>query len=139
MGRWILLCAALAGCGGEPPEAEEHDHHAHSAVYGGVLVEIGDHLAQVELVHDPDAATVTAYVWDGHVEKPIFLTMDAIELSVETGTVTLRPVEDPKTGDRAGHASKFVGKAEGLESIDGGTIRRIDLSGRAFEALEIGG
>lgn len=140
---WVLA-AALAACGEKPPPEEpwEYGHHAHHPVYGGVLVELGEHEAHVEVVHDAGEGSLTAYIWDGHVEEPIFISMDSIEVSLGAGgQVTLRPVTDPKTGDRPGRASKFTGNADALRGLEGfrGTIRKLVVAGGTYEAVAVEG
>lgn len=146
----VFAVLALLGCN-EPLEQPVEDdaadaEHVHDPVYGGVLVEVGEHFAQVELVHDAEAGELTAYIWDGHVSDAVPLEMTGIAVEGTAGgkafKLELRPVEDELTGDRAGHASCFAGKAmqlRGAERITG-TLARLVIMDQTFErvAFEIG-
>jgi hypothetical protein len=49
---------------------EVHRHgHVHTAPHGGLLVEVGDHQFNVELVIDREIGRIAAYVLDGHAEN----------------------------------------------------------------------
>ncbi|MHC4957291.1 MAG: hypothetical protein ACYTGN_02875 [Planctomycetota bacterium] len=75
-----------AGHDDDPDHHDDGDgdgHGAHAPKMGGVLVDL-DHLVQVEFVLDRKAGKLTAYIWDGHVEK-------GVEIDQETLAVTLTP------------------------------------------------
>lgn len=148
MQRWtaFLLAAAMAACGEHDHDhghdhGHDHDHdhadhddHAHPPKYGGHLVEIGDHLFQVELLLD--GGTLTAYVWDGHVENPVRLKMARFPVAVNGTTYELAPVADPLTGETVGDTSRFAVAAAGLKELAEleGTVGPLEIGGRTFEA-----
>ncbi len=156
MRRWIPVALLLAACSGEERpapaaagDAHSHDHeaHAHAPRYGGVLVELGDHEAQVELALDGETGTLTAYLWDGHVEEAVRSDMKSLRISLITGRdpleIDLWPVTDPLTGEKAGDTSRFeatVERLKGAIAFDGilgdVTLRGRQYRGKAFEYRE---
>jgi hypothetical protein len=116
----VVLCAA---CQGERQDLEaadsaHHDHH-HAAPHGGLLVEIGNHAANLEFVLDAEAGLLTAYVMDGCAENAVRIAQPAIELSVtlppqngqagpRTIEVVLDAIANPLTGEIVGDTSQFA-------------------------------
>ena len=98
---WIGVCALGAACGAPPapprekvepavvgemspeeaggmtPAPEPEGGHEHVAPHGGALVELGEELAHLELVHDPTTGTLTAYVLDGEAEQAVRVSASA--------------------------------------------------------------
>ena len=60
----------------------EGDAHAHTAMYGGHLVEVGEHNYSLELV--PGDGKVDVYVMDAHHENPVLVGADDIEFELDT-------------------------------------------------------
>lgn len=73
---------AAEGASAAQPAAGEEAAHSHAARHGGVLIEIGEHAAQVELVLDADAGTLTAHVMDGCAEKAVRIEQPQIVLKL---------------------------------------------------------
>ncbi len=98
-------------------EHEGHDHegHDHDPVHpGGVLAELGDHMAQLEAALDSEKGTITLWVWDAHIENTIRLKDASLLAAVSVG-------EDPfrfsfaaqakvLTGETVGNSSEFKGQ-----------------------------
>jgi hypothetical protein len=93
-----------------PPAAATHQHHA---PHGGILVELGEEFAQVELVLDPDAGSLTAYILDGEAEESIRLKQPSLTLAIDTpGSTAMQTVDLPAranilTGETVGDSSEF--------------------------------
>ncbi|MHC4819962.1 MAG: hypothetical protein ACYTF8_18125 [Planctomycetota bacterium] len=108
---FLLAALLLAACGDagpvEPlvpkpePAAARHQHQPQR---GGRLVEIGAHVAQVEIVHDREAGTLAAYIMDGHASRAVL------------------------TGETVGDTSRFEIRAGLLERIRGFTGVLVELS-----------
>jgi hypothetical protein len=136
----LLLALVLAGCSKSPdanlPAAPAG--HVHSAPHGGTLVELGQHVYNVELVRDRDAGKLSLYVLDGHAENFIRIPAPAIELVAITGgerrTLTLRAVANAATGETVGDTSQFEAQADWLRSASQfpGTISSIEIRGSQF-------
>jgi len=143
-----LLSLALAcGCGRSHDHAAEPGHahtHQHAAPHGGMLVEVGNHQFNVELVHDAATGTLTLYTLDAHAENFVRTAMPAIELSVTAGgkarTLTLLPVANTATGETVGATSQYQAEAAWLKDASGltGIITRLDFNGAAFEQVPFG-
>ena len=133
MFRNLALLAALltAACGKEAdhadalqepePAAQEEEHCAHEPVWGGQLVEIGKHVAQVEIVHDEEEGSLNAYVMDGHASRAVRLPAKSLAVRIEAGgeefTLELKPVADALTGETVGDTSRFEIRKDLLKRI----------------------
>lgn len=128
--------------GGQPaPSAKQADGgHDHEAPHGGSLIEFGDEFAHLELLLNADTGRLTVYVLDGEAETPVRLAQPAIVLMVTVPdvlspiSVTLEPVENALTGEKAGDTSQFVATVPELEGRREfrGTVSSLTIRGRAF-------
>ena len=158
-GMTLLLALALVACGdnhGDDHEhgdehGDSHEHredqahletgHAHTANYGGRLVELGDHEFQVELLLYPEEGRLEAYTFDGCAEKPVACAMQSItvqgEADGEAFTVELQPQANIYAKQTEGKATKFSGTHEQLKGLKGfkGTIAKLVLVDRTFESI----
>jgi len=146
-----LVCLSLGGgCGDEHAhehEGEDHDHapgdaahgHVHEAPHGGTLVVLADESVNLELVLDPAAGKLTAFVLDGHAERGLRVAQPSISMALRRGAgdpfdVTLVAVANPLTGETAGDTSEFAATDERLRGpgpIDG-VVRSVAVRGTAF-------
>lgn len=145
-----LLAALLfaAGCSKSPDSGKHaaHGAHVHVAPHGGTLVEIGDHAYNVELLRDPAAGKLTAWILDAHAEN--FVRLKAPELAfvaMPAGQFTplkLRAVANPATGETVGNTSQFEVQADWLKTA--GTfagIFTVEINGTVYKdvAYTLGG
>lgn len=138
-----LLCAACGEHDTVPPltEAEDTARHDHQPLRGGRLVEIGEHVAQVEIVHDAAAGTLNAYVMDGHASHPVRLPAKSLRLRLEVAgeefVFDLKPVADALTGETVGDTSRFEIRADLLERIRGfsGVIDELEVFDRVYKEI----
>lgn len=92
---------------------EESGEHHHDAPHGGILVELGDHFANVELVLDTEAGKLTLYAFDAHAESPVRLTQQSIPFKLalpddaQEYELTLAATVNPLTGETLGDTSEF--------------------------------
>ncbi len=125
----LLMAASLAaglflvGCGGDSSShADGHSEgsHGHSAKYGGKLVELGRHEANLEFVFVPAEGRLTAYALDAHAENFVRLPIEGITAQVTVNgaeqTLVLRPMGNSATGEKPGDTSQFQGTSDGLKS-----------------------
>lgn len=137
---------------GHDTPADAEAEHVHVAPHGGLLLEIGPHIANIELVRDSAEGRLTLYVLGPHAEVavPILQYEVVIELrpgrdaqSAAAGSVLyelrLDPVENPLTGETAGHTSQFTAVSEILQGdaplrglIKQIAIKDLDLSDIPF-------
>lgn len=126
----LTLAAAtfLSGCAkqstdndrnGSSAAAAAHDHNF-PAPHGGTLVELGNHLYLLELVHDPAAGKLTAYLLDAHAENFIRSPLAAIDLLVSRdgapAPLSLVAVANSATGETVGNSAEFAAEAEWLKT-----------------------
>lgn len=124
--RWsvpfVVLVAALAGCGPDAPKAppaapEAHDH---TAPHGGELLELGEEEAHVEVLHDRKAATVTVWVYGKSLSAPVAVEAPTILLGSKDGPKELKGVAlDAKPGATAATSWKFTDPALDVDPLDG--------------------
>ena len=140
----LLSSSALVACGGGEEHGGGHDHggHVHLAPHadeGGMLVELGDHFANVEFVLDPEAGRLTMYTLGAHASKAVRSPSTSVVVSVDMHgdaplEVELAAQASELNGDTVGASSMFVGEDPGLVGAGHfhGTIRAINLRGEDF-------
>lgn len=130
----LLLGAAACSKQQDHTTAHAH-HHEHVAPHGGTAVILGNEAYHLELVRDPAAGTLTAYVLDGHMEN--FIRMEAASFEVAasvngaTHLLLFRAVANSATGESVGNTSQFEAQADWLRSTAAfdGVVKRITIRG----------
>jgi hypothetical protein len=129
------------GCSPSPDSAlptSPPGSHIHVPLHGGVLVEVGDHAYNLELVRDGETGKLTVYVLDGHAENFVRIAVPSFELIAITGgerrPLTLRAVANPATGETVGDTSQFEAQADWLKRTTQfpGEVPVIDIRGTPF-------
>jgi hypothetical protein len=155
----IVTVVFAVACGGEapPPDAVPASttpaapigtaagEHAHTAPHGGVLVELGEHFAFLEVVLDGDAGSVTIYVLDGEAEKGVRITQPSVSLtfdapaSVAGQTLVLNAKANALTGETVGDTSEFVAVNPALKGQTTFTARvgEVTVKGQPFKDLTV--
>lgn len=137
-----LLAAAPLACDDKKPAPSPAPPpaHEHRASRGGMLVELGEEQAHVELVVDVATGAITAYVLDHEAEKSIRIAQPEITLVVvvpgqRPAPVPLRARDNPVTGDAVGRSSEFAGQFDGIRGLKEweGSIQAITVLGATFE------
>jgi len=132
----------IGGCGGHDHDHPHDEDHHHDPVHeGGALAELGDHVGQLEAAIDPEAGTLSFWVWDGHVENAVRLPDESLSAEVtigdETFTLACAAQESALTGETVGDSSEFQGqddRLKGAEHIDV-HVARITVKGVTHEDL----
>lgn len=149
MKKLLALVVFLAGCDAQPPvppppakapenrelpAPEQGEGHQHQAPHGGMLVELGDHFANLEIVFDASTGSMTAYVLDGHADGPVRIEQKEIVLQFRGFTVALQAVGSPLTGETPGNSSQFEARSENLKGLQAfeATIVKIAVKGSAL-------
>ena len=145
----LVLVAACSGSeAGSGAEASEEHHHAHSAKFGGTLVELGDHFANLEFTWNGETGEVELYTWDAHVEGSQRSATEAPSLAIEPHghgedvpepfTVVLAPRVSKTSGETVGDSSKFTGQHDSLKGLDhfSVTVAEVTLKGQTFKDVE---
>lgn len=149
LGSILALVVGLAGCGrsdesatqGAASNEDKDGHHAHVAPHGGTLIEIGDHMFALELVHDAEEGRLTAYVLDAHAEKFVRIPAEGFEIvALVAGrreSLPMAAVANPVTGETIGDTSEFTGAAKWLKgkvAVDA-LIPALEIRGTAFKDI----
>ena len=153
--RWLVpfagVVAALAllnGCGDHQTAdgsghsnaaGEAHSHDAEPAPpHGGTPVLVADDEFHLELVLDPVAAKMQAYVLDGHLERYVQIPETNFVIVAKSGGATEQLVfqraPEPGTGTLPATSALFEARAEWLKTAKEfeGTIPTITLNGKTF-------
>lgn len=117
-----------------------HAGHAHKAPHGGILVELGDHAYNVELVRDRTAGKLSVWILDGHAENFVRLKSPTLELIAMPGgtftRLTLQAVANPATGETIGDTSQFEVHADWLKDAgEFAGIFTVEIKGTKFEQV----
>jgi hypothetical protein len=137
--RAFALLALLSACATKPPPAEAAAH-SHRAPHGGTLVELGDHLYNVELVRDRTAGKLTAWIFDAHAENRVRIQSPTIDLIAMPGgqftRLPLEPVANPATGETIGDTSQFEAQADFLKTAgEFAGIVSVEIKGTRFDKV----
>ena len=136
----LLLSAPLLAA--TAPEHDDHDHghshgHEHHAPHHGTLIALGEELAHLELVLDPERGELRAYSLDGEAEHAVPLKQTELRLRVVKPAVELKLVAQANelTGEKPGQSSEFVGSnplLKNLKEFDASLVQ-IDIVGQNFQ------
>lgn len=117
---------------------DEHDHH-HHAPHHGSLTMIGDHVAQVELLVDPEAGRLEAYILDGEAEAPLAADQTALDVEVtisgETEPLPLKLVAVEEGKPESGYAVQHD-KLKGVTALKA-TLASLKLSDKTHEKVAV--
>lgn len=146
----LLLAAALltaTGC----RRGHDHDHaaatataaatggHAHAAPNGGVLVELGDHAHNVELVTRPGGFDL--YLLDAHASNFIRVAEPALAANafVAGRVVPLAFVAqaNPASGETVGQTSHFAAAWPEAVAPERIQLARVSLNGVVYRNIDI--
>ncbi len=145
-GTQLLVAALLAlaptpGCtkapatsavSGQPPGHHHHPPH------GGTPVVLGDEDYQVELLLDPAAGKLQAYIFDGEMENFMRSTAPSITLEATLGgqahELVLAAVPNPETGETVGDTSLFEAQADWLKGAPqfDGVLKSVSVRGSTY-------
>jgi hypothetical protein len=123
---------------------DNNQTHAHAAPHGGTLVELGSHVAQVELLLDSATGQITLFLFDGHAQHPLRIAAPRIEITVAPTDpqgppviFDLLPVANPLTGETTDDTSQFQARHDELRNVQRATvlIRAIPLPSRTFTEI----
>ena len=136
----MVLGSIAGGCSRSDNHAAASAAHAHehNPPHGGTAVVLGDENYHLELVHNPAAGVLTAYVLDGHMENFIRTNVTSFEavarVAGEARTLTFRAVANAATGETVGDTSQFEAQADWLKTATrfDGTLKNLTVRGTAF-------
>ena len=99
-------------------EEVDGDMHAHTAKFGGELIEVGEHEFSLETVEKDGKLHV--YVMDAHHEEPVMVKTGDIELELDLEGGEEVELEGEPVEEKDGMASQFAfAMPEGVTSLEG--------------------
>ena len=102
---------------------------------------MGEESYHLELVLNPAAGVLTAYVLDGHMENFIRTNVTSFEaiarVAGEARTLTFSAVANAATGETVGDTSQFEAQADWLKTATrfDGTLKSLTIRGTAFNEV----
>lgn len=153
----VLAATSLAACGGTKDSAPASDSSTASVSpsqvtvppkgpHGGMLVAVGNGLAQLEFNVDTTQGVVVLRVYDGAAKEPIRLTQGRIDMTmldlVEGGadvTTILAGRASTKTNETIENTSVFIGFVPQLvgHARFRGRVQRIEIGGQVFTDIPV--
>lgn len=134
----IVVLSAGFGCAKkETGHAAASDHH-HHAPHGGVLVELGEHQANLEFKFDEARGIMQAWVFDGHAENFVRISEPGFEVETVAGgagrLLDFVAVSDTMTGETVGDTATFEASAEWLRTAKAfdGRVKAITVRGNTY-------
>ncbi len=142
-----LLVFGVIGCGrSEPPPVADvtgGHGHVHTSKYGGVLVEVGNHEFNLEVLVDPRLGRLTVWTLDAHAEAYLRIPTKFLEVSARMNSgpeqlLQARAVANPATGEVEGNSAQFEATADWLKGAKDveGAVKSITLGGKTFTDLK---
>jgi hypothetical protein len=137
----VIATGLFFGCSKSPgtaPGASVQRFQPNPGPHGGTLVALGDDEYHIELVLDPAASKLQAYVFDDDVENFVRSTSTTIEITANAGDIThdiiLGAVANPETGETIGDTSLFETRADWLRETSQfeGVIAAITVRGTLY-------
>ncbi|MBW7876401.1 MAG: hypothetical protein H3C47_10475 [Candidatus Cloacimonetes bacterium] len=143
----ILGLFIILGCG-----FSEEDHHHHVAPNGGVLIPLGDHSGNIELLFDPESGKVRIWLLDGCAENYVRSAQKEIHLVIRRQEITpgvtsaendrvirlkLSALKNRLTGETVGNTSEFGAIIDSLKGVKKftGFFDKVEFRGFEFEKV----
>jgi len=144
-----LLClSALAATGCRRGHDHDHAHaghdhgaaaHVHTAPHGGVLLELGNHAHNLELVSRPGGFDL--YVLDAHATNFVRIAAPALPASAVAGgriiPLAFVAQANPATGERIGQTSHFAAEWSEAGPPDELRIAMVEVQGAIYRDLTL--
>jgi hypothetical protein len=140
-GGWALLRLRIQATAVAGTAHDEVKPHQDQPPHGGTAIVLGDEQFHVELVRDPAAGTLRAYVLDGEMEDFIRISAKAFDIQVDRDgkkeNLTFKPVADLATGETVGDTSLFEARADWIKTVDHfkGVIKVLPIQDQTFKAV----
>lgn len=116
--------------------------HAHTAKFGGSLVELGDHQYQMEVVRDAESGKLKAWLMDGHAENYVRVKAGGFDVTASVGgkteTLSFLAMPNSATGETVGDTSYFEAQSDWLKTTAefDAQIVSLEVRGSKFENLK---
>ena len=136
----LAVLALMTGCSEREHAASSGGHH-HESPHGGTAVELGDHEAHLDLVLDPAAGKLTAYVMDAHAENFVRIPAESFEISAKLPagktTLTLKAVANAASGEKVGDTSQFEAQSDAFKGVAGfdAELKQLVVRGKTYSKI----
>jgi hypothetical protein len=120
-----------------PATDDVHVHPTEGPHHGG-LIELGNEEYHIEIVHDDDAGTVTAYILDSSAKLsvPISATQINVNLSHDGQAEQFALAVNPQSSDPPGKSSRFASsEGELVEDLDNDAVAAqivVEINGKQY-------
>ena len=137
--RWMGVALALAAGCGDPNGAKPAGGHQHESVHGGIVVELGPHEFNLDVVFDGATGRLAAYVMSGHMDGFIRIPAASFEivgrLPAGDATLVLKAIPNRTTGEQVGDTSLFEVQSDALQGLPGfdAVLKRLSIRGKSYE------
>jgi hypothetical protein len=136
-----LLCTFAACAKKETPAPFAAAKHEHHPPHGGTPVVLGNEAYHLELVLDPVAGKLSAYVLDGEMENFVRVAAPSFEITATVAgaphVLVFHAVADTATGETVGDTALFEASADWLKTTPAfdATLTSLAIRGTAFTAV----
>ncbi len=136
----LAVLALMTGCGESERTTSGGGHH-HESPHGGTAVELGDHEAHLDVVLDPAAGKLTAYVMDAHAENFVRIPAESFEISAKLPagetTLTLKAVANAASGEKVGDTSQFEARSDAFKGVAGfdAELKQLVVRGKTYSKI----
>jgi hypothetical protein len=138
----VFLCGCSQSSETAADKTETVPKHEHQPLHGGTPVALGDEEYNVELVLDPAAGKLQAYVLDGEMENFIRIPANAIQIVAQVAgheeKLELKAVPNNATGEKIGDTSLFETQADWLKTTPGfdAVLKEITVRGKTYSNVK---
>lgn len=142
----LALSVGLVACGKHEEHAHEGEEHGHThdPMFGGALVELGDHVANLEVLLDPETGKLTIYLLDAHASNTVRSTQESLGLTVEPEggdpfSLQLNQEANPLSGEKVGDSAVYSvtdARLKGMQHLHG-DVASIEFLGQKWEGIEV--
>lgn len=138
----ISLCGCSKSDNSAAPKTEVVHKHEHHPPHGGTPVVLGEEEYHVELVLDPAAGKLQAFVLDGEMENFVRIAAKEVEIDAQVAgrdeQLKLMPVPNTATGEKVGDTSEFEAQADWLKSATNfdATLKEINVRGKTYSNVK---
>lgn len=137
----LLLVAGCAKKSPAPSAAAAPARHEHHAPHGGTPVVLGNEAYHLELVLDPAAGKLQAFILDGEMENFIRSSAPSFEVLAtvagKSEPLLFVAVADSATGEKIGDTALFEATAPWLKTTHSfdGVLTKLEIRGTAFTGV----
>jgi hypothetical protein len=127
----MYVCALIAMtlfCARAMAEDKHKHEHDHKAPHGGILLEVGEEVAHIELVHDAKAGKATLYIL-GADAKTAKAIKEAPKLNLKTDKGN-KQLDTKAVGGKDGAASEYEASGDELKAEHLKGRIAIDIDGK---------